>query len=53
MSTRYGAKLGCYQLRSHESMADTHPQNSLPGKDARLKATQAFFKNTCELYVTS
>jgi len=53
MGTRYRAKLGHYRSRSHENMANTHPQNSLPGKDSRLKTTQVFFKNTCELYVTS
>ena len=53
MGTRYKAKLGCYRSRSHKSVADVHPQNSIPGKDTRLKTTQAFFINTCELYVTS
>jgi len=53
MGRRYRAKLGCYQSRSHESMANVHPHNSLFGEGNRLKTTQAFFKNTCELYVTS
>jgi len=53
MGTRYETKLGRYCSRSHKSVADAHPQNSFPGKDTRLKTTQAFFINACELYVTS
>jgi len=53
MGTGYGAKLRRYRLKNHESMADAHPQNPLPGKDTRLKTTQAFFKISCELYVTT
>ena len=53
MGTRYEGKLGRYRSRSHKSEANAHPQNSIPGKDTRLKTTQVFFINTCELYVTS
>jgi len=53
MGARYRAKLGHYRSKSHESVADTHPQISLPGKDTRLKTTQALFINNCESYVTS
>ena len=55
-STRYGTKQPHFRLgrsRSHESEANAHPQNSLLCKDTKLKTTQAFLKNTCELYTTS
>ena len=32
--------------------ADAHPQKSLPGYVIAIKTAQAFFKNTCESYLT-